>query len=103
MTPLQRQSSRCLFSTALKERIQRAKQESWEDDSTKVVITTTHAALITGTALGLSSPNYAPPLKPLEHILVGTGILTTHKHHINELVEILWTEMDVVQKLISIL
>ena len=103
MTPLQRQSSRCLFSTALKERIQRAKQESWEDDSTKVAITTTHAALSTGTALGLSSPNYAPPPKPLEHILVGTGILTTHKHHINELVEILWTEMDVVQKLISIL
>uniref|UniRef100_A0A7S0CED4 Uncharacterized protein n=1 Tax=Proboscia inermis TaxID=420281 RepID=A0A7S0CED4_9STRA len=58
-TPLQRQSSRCQSSIALKEYIQRAKQESWEDDSTNAA--TTHDATNTGTTPELSSPNHAPP------------------------------------------
>jgi len=108
-SPLQRQCSRRQSSIALKERIQRARQESWEEDPTTTTTNTaTHDASTTNTnnttpdtnTTTLSSPGAksCASSTPPEHIFVGTDILTAHKHHIDELMETLRTEMDVVQK-----
>mmetsp|Transcript_10602 Transcript_10602/g.12922 ORF Transcript_10602/g.12922 Transcript_10602/m.12922 type:complete len:200 (-) Transcript_10602:60-659(-) len=98
-TPLQRQSSRCQSSIELKEHIQRAKQESWDYDSTNAATThATSAAPNTGHHPGTLQSQPCSSSKLLEHIFVGTNILKAHKHHIDKLMETLRMEMDVVQK-----